>query len=122
MALLVEPLKVKMMRFQPNRATLVSAAASIVGIALVVNAVFLVLGGQLGHALMRAGLGLYCCIWAFVPYGDFFRVARMPVRLDDSAERNAYAKLFPPRLLPAMWLSMALMFGGFVYNVVGVFR
>jgi hypothetical protein len=110
------------MRFQFSRATFVSAAASLIGIALVVNAAFLLLGGELGHALMRAGLGLYCCIWAFVPYNDFLRVARMPVRIVDSAERNSYAKLFPTRLLPAMGLSIALMVGGFVYIAVGVFR
>lgn len=71
--------------------------------------------------MIRAGLGLYCCIWAFIPYDDFFRAARMPVRLQDSTERNAYAKLFPAGLQPAMWLSIALMVGGFIDVLVGVF-
>ena len=92
------------------------------GIALVVNAVFLLLGGQSGNALMRAGLGLYCCIWAFVPYDEFFRVARMRVRLDNSAERKAIAILFPARLLLPMLLSIVLIISGFVCNVIGAFR
>lgn len=109
------------MRFQLSRATSVSVASSIIGIALVVNAVFLLLGGEPGNALMRAGLGLYCCIWAFVPYNDFFRVAGMPVRLGPSVERKAYATLFPARLLLPMLLSMVLIISGLVCNVVVVF-
>jgi hypothetical protein len=47
-----------------------------------------------GFAFMRAGLGLYSCIWAFVPYDEFFRVAGMRVSLDNCAERKAYATWF----------------------------
>ena len=110
------------MRFQPSRVKVVSAAASLIGIALVANAVLILLDGQLGKALGRSGLGLYCCIWAFVPYNEFFRVAGMPVHLGDNAERKAYITLFPPRLLLSMALSIVLMISGFVCDVVDAFR
>jgi hypothetical protein len=110
------------MRFQLNRATFVSAAASMVGIVLVVNAVYLMLAGQPGNALMRAGLGLYCCIWAFVPYDEFFRVIGMRVRLGNSPERKAYTTLFPARLLFPMFFSMVLIICGLVCNVANAFR
>ena len=110
------------MRFQLSRVKAVSAAASLIGIALVVNAVLMLQEGELGKALMRAGLGLYCCIWAFVPYHEFFRVAGMPLRLGNSTERKAYITLFPSRLLLPMVLALVLMTSGFVCEVVGAFR
>lgn len=110
------------MRFKLNRVALVSAAASLIGNAMVIHAVFLLRDGQSGDAMMRAGLGLYCCIWAFVPYDKFLRVARMRVSLADSVGRKAIAALFPARLLLPMFLSTVLIICGFAANVAGAFR
>lgn len=74
------------MRLQFSRVTLVSVSASMIGVALVLNAVLVSLEGRLGDALMDAGLGLYCCTWAFVPYDEFFRMAGRPVRFGNSEE------------------------------------
>jgi hypothetical protein len=101
---------------------LVSTAASIVGVALVVNAVFVLVNGHWDTALMRAGLGLYSCIWAFIPYDEFLRVAGKPLRLGDSAEQNAYATLLPARLGLLTFLAMILMITGLVHNVISAFR
>lgn len=111
-----------MMKIPFNRTTLVSVSLSLIGIALVVRAVFLMAGRQTGNALIDAGLGLSCCIWAFVPYQEFFRVASMPMRLDASPERDAYAKLYPAHSSLLSWAAMLLMVGGFVWNVIDAFR
>lgn len=110
------------MRFPFGRSALVSAAASLIGIALVANGASLAWGGHVGEALMRAGMGLYCCCWAFVPYEEFLRVARMPMRLGASAERRSYAAMFPVGVLVAMAVSMLLTGGGFIYIVAHAFQ
>jgi hypothetical protein len=100
----------------------VSGVASIVGIALVVNAVFATLEGRRGDALMDAGLGLYCCVWAFVPYDEFFRVAGRPIRFRNNEVRRAYDRLFPFHLKLLMFLAAVLMISGLLNNVVSALR
>ena len=110
------------MQFTLSRVSLVSTAASVIGVAMVVNAVFLLLDGHLGDAMMRAGLGLYCCILAFVPYDKFLQVARMRVNLQDSIERKAIISLFPSCLLLPIFLSTVLIISGFAFNIASAFR
>jgi len=110
------------MRFQPSRAKLVSIAASLIGVALVVKAALFTGGSQPGHVLMCAGTGLYLCVWAFVPVDEFLRVARLPVQLSESPERKAYVSLFPRALLPVVMLSAGLSTVGFVMVLVHAFQ
>ena len=110
------------MQFTLSRVSLVSTAASVIGVAVVVNAVLLLVDGYIGDAMMRAGLGLYCCILAFVPYDKFLQVARMRVSLQDSIERKAIIALFPSRLLLPIFLSTVLITRGFTLNIASAFR
>lgn len=109
------------MPFRLSRNRLASAAASLIGVACVVSAVQLQMEGKTADALMRAGLGLNFCGWAFTPLDEFLRVARMKVTLEEGA-RRAYIKLVPRRLMPLMWLSMVMIIAGFVMHVMSALR
>ncbi|WP_426195730.1 hypothetical protein [Massilia sp. DWR3-1-1] len=102
--------------------TLVSALCSLTGVALAVNAAVLLTRGLAGDALLRGGMGLYCCALAFVRYDAFIRMARQPVSLAASAERTALARLFPARVMPAVAIAFLMMVAGTVVNMVAWFR